>query len=188
MASPQEDGRRSQAVSLESRVVASAMALPEDLTREERAKHLLAEQISLGPLADNHVTSVRYRLPAVYQWDDGSLHYGDGKGIDDGNPFNDQAIKPTNVFSSHEEYSELVGRYGSNLSEDERGEIAREEEAARLGREWQEEIWAMEIAARDRILAKERNKTLAAEQEVADASKAPRDVFVAEGFDEQRAA
>ena len=101
----------------------------ESMTREERAKHYIAEQFALGPLGDPIATKVRYRIPEVYRWDsDDKLHYLDGREVDDQNPFNEEVVDPAQRFSSPEEFSYLVTYYRSRLTPEQKKAIRKAEQ------------------------------------------------------------
>lgn len=102
----------------------------EAIVRRERAKRYAAEQLALGPLGDPHVIAVKYRIPDAYLWEDGQLHYLDGRIADDQNPFNEQPIVLAETFSGPDEFTSLVISNRLDLTQEQREEIALESEAA----------------------------------------------------------
>ena len=163
----------------------------ENMTREERIKHDIARQFALGPLGDLAVTGIKFRRDPF--GGDINDHVPMSASIAEStNPhatWDTQVLDPRNAFSSPQEFALLVRQYRAELTRDPvvAARIAQEEEQIALGEKKQREIWDMEIAARDRKLAKERGQKFAA-QDATGAARSQQDVFVAEGFDEQRAA
>jgi len=163
----------------------------ESMTPEERIRHNIARQFALGPLGDPAVTGIKFRRDPF--GGDINDHVPMSASIAEStNPhatWDTQVLDPRNAFSSPQEFALLVRQYRAELTRDPvvAARIAQEEEQIALGKQRQEEIWAMEIAARDRKLADERNQALLA-QDATDAAKSHKDVFIAEGFEEQRAA
>ncbi|MBP9716475.1 MAG: hypothetical protein KBD51_00885 [Candidatus Levybacteria bacterium] len=163
----------------------------ENMTREDRIKHNIARQFALGPLGDPTVTGLKLRRDP-YSNEIGNnipMSASIAESTDPYKTWDTQVLDPRGVFASPQEFALLVRQYRLELTQDPVAarRIAMEEEEIVLGQQRQEEIWTMEIAARDRKLADERNRTLAA-LDARDESRPPQDVFVAEGFDDQRAA
>ncbi len=162
----------------------------EGMTREDRIKHNIARQFALGPLGDPAVTGIKFRRdPFGGDINDHvPMSASVAESTDPYKTWDTQVLDPRRAFANSQELALLVRQYRSELIQDPviAKRIAIEEEEIALGKQRQEEIWAMEIAARDRRLLEERNQNLAAQEESGEA--ASHDVFVAEGFSEQRAA
>lgn len=164
----------------------------ENMTREERIKHDTARQLALGPIGDLAVTGVRFRRDLITREGLNDYIPMSASIAESTNPWavwDVQVLDPHGVFASRQEEAELVREYRAELTSDPvvAARIAQEEEQIALGRQRQEDIWAMEIAARDRKLAAERDQKVAEELGTLNADQ-PTDVFVSTSHDEQRAA
>lgn len=161
--------------------VYSSPAITPEMSREERQMHYVAHQLALGPLGDPAVTEMKFRRDPT-STEIGNNIPMEASIAESTNPWaiwDVQVLDTVGTFSGSDAFTSLVNSYRSGLTEDERVAIDLEEEQITLGEQREKEIWEMELAARDRKLA--------AELAAADAAT-PQDVFVAEGFDEQRAA
>ncbi len=160
----------------------------EGMTRGERIKHDVARQFALGPFGDPAVSGIKFRRDPYSRDinDHIPMSASVAESTDPFKTWDTQVIDPHSAFANSQEFALLVRQYRSELDPETAIRIEQEEEQIALGKQRQEEIWAMEIAARDRRLLEERNKTLATQEEPGEAPS--QDVFVAEGFSDQRAA
>lgn len=155
----------------------------EGMTRQDRIKQDIARQFALGPLGDPAVTGIKFRRDPF--GGDINDHIPMSASVAEStNPFktwDTQVIDPHSAFASSQEFALLVRQYRSELDPETKIRIAQEEEQIALAKKRQEEIWDMEIAARDRKLLEERERMI-------DDPATPVDVFVSNESGEQRAA
>lgn len=155
----------------------------EGMTRGERIKRDIARQLALGPLGDPAVAGIKFRRDPYSRDinDHIPMSASVAESTDPYKTWDTQVIDPHRVFDNPQERALLVRQYRSKLDPETAIRIEQEEEQIALGKQRQEEIWAMEIAARDRKLAAEREKMI-------EDPATPVDVFVSGDSAEQRAA